>query len=366
MEELHLLNATRQSEFGTLPDGTAIERYMLTNARGMSVAVITYGGTLQAVEVPDRAGRLANVALGFSDLAGYTSEAYRRANPYMGGLIGRYANRIAGARFTLDGETFELSANDSPNSLHGGERGFDRRVWAAEETHDEHGAGVRLAYTSPAGEEGFPGRLSVNVTYTLDDGRNRLRIDYAATTDAPTIVNLTTHAHWNLGGEGSGTVEDHELQLHAARYTPVDANLIPTGALEPVAGTPMDFRSPQRIGERLRSPFEQLRLGQGYDHNWVLDSQDESAVAAVLRDPASGRQMTVSTSEPGIQLYTDNFLDATLHGTSGRQYRQGDGIALEPQHFPDSPNQPGFPSTVLRPGETYRSTTAFEFSTFRR
>lgn len=363
-----MLTASRRSDFGTLADGTAIDRCTLTNANGMSVAVLTYGATLQSVEVPDRAGRLANVTLGFADIAGYTSDAYERSNPYMGGLIGRYGNRIANARFTLDGQTFQLSANDPPNSLHGGERGFDRRVWIAEEVRTDRGVGVRLAYTSPAGEEGFPGRLSATVVYMLDHDRNRLRMECTATTDEPTVVNLTTHAHWNLGGEGSGTIEDHELRLHADRFTPVDSNLIPTGAIEPVAGTPMDFRSFHAIGERLRSSFEQLRLGRGYDHNWVLDRQGthpgEPAVAAVLRHPASGRQLTLATSEPGIQFFTDNFHDGTLYGASGRQYRQGDGLALEPQHYPDSPNQPHFPSTVLRPGQAYTSATTFEFSTF--
>jgi aldose 1-epimerase len=354
------------SSFGALADGTPIERFTLRSGRGVSVSVLTLGGIVQSLEVPDRAGRPANVALGFADLAGYTSEAYLADNPYFGAIAGRYANRIAGGRFTLDGREHRLAANDGPNSLHGGERGFDRRVWTGEVVQRPGAAGVALAYVSPAGEEGYPGRLAVEVRYTLDD-RDRLRIDYEATTDAPTVVNLTNHTYWNLAGEGSGTVEDHRLQLVASRFTPVDAAAIPTGAIEPVAGTPLDFRRPQAIGARLREGHPQLAAAQGYDHNWVLDGEggdDGLAVAARLRDPASGRALEISTTEPGIQFYSGNFLDGTLYGTSGRAYRQGDGLALETQHFPDSPNQPAFPSTVLRPGEVLRSSSVYAFSTF--
>ncbi|WP_337060412.1 aldose epimerase family protein [Kineococcus sp. G2] len=343
--------------WGNLPDGTPVERYTLTGG-DVTVRILTYGGIVQSLEFPDREGRTANVVLGFDDLEGYL--AGNNPGPYFGALIGRYGNRIAGGRFTLDGAEHQLPLNDGPNSLHGGDDSFDKRVWDAEALPGHHTAGLRLTLVSPDGDQGYPGTLTTEVTYTLDRF-SQLTIDYRATTDAPTVVNLTNHSYWNLAGEGTGTIYDHELTIHADAYTPVDATLIPTGEIAPVAGTPMDFRDPTAVGARIREPFQQILFGRGYDHNWVLDreSTDELEEAAVLHDPASGRTLTVSTTEPGLQFYSGNFLDGTLVGTSGKVYRQGDGLALETQHFPDSPNQPGFPSTVLRPGEEYRSTTVF-------
>ena len=330
-----------------------VDRYTLAGDGGLTVRVLTYGGILQSIEVPDRAGRPANVALGFGDLQSYLDNP----GPYFGAIIGRFGNRIAGGRFALDGVTRHVPVNDGPNSLHGGTTGFDRRIWAAEPVPD----GLRLTHVSPDGDQGFPGELTVTVGYTLTAGTG-LRIDYTATTTAPTVVNLTNHSYFNLGGEGSGPVSGHLLRLDADHYTPVDATLIPTGEIAPVDGTPMDFRTPTAIGARIRDDFGQLRHGRGYDHNWVLrDARGELRVAAEVTDPAGGRTLTVRTTEPGVQFYSGNFLDGTVTGTSGRAYRQGDGLALETQHFPDSPNHPHFPSTVLRPGETFRSTTVLDF-----
>ena len=346
--------------FGEI-EGRLIDRFTLANRHGLRVEVITYGGIIRAIWAPDRDGQLANVTLGFADLAGYLDHN----DPYFGCIAGRYANRIARGVFALDGQTYQLPKNDGQNHLHGGVRGFDKRVWDAEEIREEGTAGVRLTRISPDGEEGYPGTLTAAVSYMLDDD-NRLRIDYRAESDRPTIVNLTNHTYWNLGGEGTGNIEDHVLQLAASRYTPVDASLTPTGELASVTDTPFDFTTPTAIGARIRESHPQLLIGRGYDHNVVLDRKPgDSALieAATLRDAGSGRALTVWTTEPGIQVYSGGYLDGTLIGASGRTYRQGDGVALETQHFPDSPNQPRFPSTVLRPGEVYTSTTVFAFAT---
>jgi aldose 1-epimerase len=362
-----------KSSFGQL-DGTAVDRYTLSN-RSMKVSIITYGGIIQELWAPDRRGRMANVTLGFPDLAGYTTPRGDppTANPaYFGAIIGRYGNRIGGAAFPLGGTTYTLDANNNGNTLHGGFKGFDKFVWDAEPFMRNDAVGLKLTRTSAAGEgcitpatcTGFPGTLEVEVDYTLDK-RNNLGIDYTATTDKSTVVNLTNHAYWNLAGEGTGTIYDHRLTLKASGFTPVDDTLIPTGAIDPVAGTPFDFTTPHAIGERIRDNNEQLVFGRGYDHNWVLDRSagDKSLIeAADLRDPSSGRELTISTTEPGIQFYSGNFLDGTLYGTSGHAYRQGDGLALETQHYPDSPNKPQFPSTRLDPGQTYDTTTVYSFS----
>jgi aldose 1-epimerase len=348
-----------RAPYGRMPDGTAVEVFTLTNASGMEVRAITYGAFIVSLRVPDRSGTLDDVVLGFDSLEGYLG-----SGAHMGSVVGRYGNRIGGARFTLDGKTYTLAANDGANHLHGGTKGFDRYVWKGEEVKKGADVSVRLTLVSPDGDEGYPGRLETTVTYTLTP-KNELVVDYAATTDKPTLVNLTQHSYFNLAGQQNGDVLDHELQIHADRYTPVGAGLIPTGAIASLDGSPLDFRKPTRIGARIDQDDPQVALGKGYDHNYVVNRRGPGLVdAARAYDPKSGRVMDVRTTEPGIQLYTGNWL-GDEKGKGGRTYPRRSGFCLETQHYPDSPNRPEFPSTVVRPGTPYRSQTVFAFSVRR-
>lgn len=333
--------------------GKRIEVFTLTNAAGVEVSAMTYGAIILSWKTPDRAGRLTDIVLGFEDPARYL----KGDSPYFGAIVGRYGNRIGGARFVLDGKTYALAANDGPNHLHGGKRGFDKVIWDGEPVKDSRGVSVAFTRTSPDGEEGYPGALSVRVTYTLTP-KNELIVDYLATTDKPTVVNLTQHSYFNLAGDGD--ILSHELRINADRYTPVDKTLIPTGELAPVEGLPFDFRKPTRIGARIGSEHPQMQFGRGYDHNWVLARSGAGlSLAAELYEPTSGRTVQVSTTEPGLQFYSGNFLDGTLTGKGGKVYKHRNGLCLETQRFPDSPNKPNFPTTVLRPGEKYRTQTVF-------
>jgi aldose 1-epimerase len=346
--------------FGVLPSGDSVQVYTLTNASGLELRAITYGGIVVSLRTPGRDGALGDIVLGYDSLAGYLA-----SSPYFGALVGRYANRIAKGRFTLDGTTYRLATNNGPNALHGGLRGFDKVLWRAEPRQDSSGVGVVFRYTSRDGEEGYPGTLTVEVTYTLTD-RNDFAIDYVATTDKATPVNLTQHSYFNLGGDGSGDVLGHVVAIDADRFTPVDTTLIPTGELRPVAATPFDFRQGVAIGSRINGSDPQLKMAGGYDHNFALNRSGPGLVhAARVVEPKSGRTLDVATTEPGIQLYTGNFLDGTLTGKGGHVYRHRNGFCLETQHFPDSPNQPAFPSTILRPGGVYRSRTVYTFGVER-
>jgi aldose 1-epimerase len=346
-----------RASFGTLPNGTAVDLYTLTNASGMEVSVSNYGGIITSIKTPDRDGKVGDITLGYDSLQGYL-----QGTAYFGAIVGRYANRIGKAQFKLGGHTYKLPANNGPNTLHGGVIGFDKAVWQAEPFEKSGEVGIVFTHTSTDGDQGFPGSLSVRVTYTLTD-RNELAFDYFATTDKPTVVNLTQHTYFNLAGEGSGDVLAHELTLSADRYTPVDSTLIPLGKLTSVEGTPLDFRTKTALGARIDANDRQIKLGNGYDHNYVVNRQgDELALAARVEEPKTGRVMEVRTTEPGVQLYTGNFLDGTV-GKSGHAYARRNGFCLETQHFPDSPNKPSFPSTTLRPGEEYRSRTVYAFTT---
>ena len=354
---MQTLSVTR-APFGELPDGRAVELFTLANAHGIEVRAMTYGAIITSIRTPDRRGRVEDVVLGFDSLPGYLG-----GSPYFGAVVGRYANRIAGGRFTLEGVTYQLARNNGPNSLHGGNRGFDKVLWSGEPFHSDTGVGVRFRYDSPDGEEGYPGKLSVQVTYTLT-ARDELIVDYDATTDKATPVNLSQHTYWNLHGEGRGDILDHVLTLDATTFTPVDSTLIPTGEIASVAGTPFDFRKSTAIGARIDQPHQQLQFGKGYDHNWVIAPAGKAAVRHVARlaDPVSGRVLDISTTEPGVQFYSGNFLDGTIRGKGGRSYGYRTGLCLETQHFPDSPNHATFPSTVLRLGQRYHSRTVFAFS----
>ena len=350
-----------RSQFGTLGDGTAIDAVTLTNDHGVSARIIAYGATLQSLTAPDRDGKSADVLLGYDDLASYVNKPN-----YFAVTVGRYANRIAGGRFSLDGKTYQLPLNDGTNSLHGGTQGFDKQVWRITDVRQGPVASVTLALTSPDGDQGFPGTLEAKVTYTLDE-KNQLTIDFDATTDKPTIVNMTNHGIFNLAGEGAATgILDHKLTIPAAHFTPVDETLIPTGELKAVDGTVFDFRKGRIIGEGIRDGTDpQIVIGHGYDHNFALDAglTKEPKLAARLEDPKSGRVLEVLSTEPGVQVYTGNFLDATLVGKHGHLYRQGDGIAMEPQKFPDAPNQPEFVSARVDPGKPYHHRMIFRLST---
>lgn len=349
--------SVKKQKYGTTPDKQQVDLYTLSNSQGIEVQVINFGGIITSIHVPDRNGKMADIALGFDNLDGYLEN-----KPYFGAIIGRYANRIANGKFTLNGKEYTLAKNNGPNSLHGGIKGFNKVVWDAEPLRDGRGAGVRLSYLSKDGEEGYPGNLKVKVTYTLTD-KNELKIDYEATTDKATPINLTNHSYFNLAGEGNGDVLAQELQLNADSFTPVNQNLIPTGEIKPVKGTPLDFTQTTALGARINDPYEQLVIAHGYDHNFVVNRKnDELQFAARVRDPKSGRVLEAYTTQPGIQLYTGNFLDGTVVGKHGHPYKQREAFCLETQHYPDSPNHPDFPSTILRPGQTFHSQTVYKFS----
>jgi aldose 1-epimerase len=345
----------QQKSFGSR-DGRPVNLYTLTNANGVEVDTMNYGGIILSIRVPDRKGQFADIVLGHEDLDGYIPNP-----PYIGAVVGRYANRIANGTFTLDGKTYTLPKNDGPNTLHGGtDKTFNKVLWDGEALKGK--TGVMYTYLSKDGDDGFPGNLKLRVTYTLTN-ENELVIDYEATTDKTTVVNLSQHSYFNLAGEGTSDILNHEIMINAERFTPVDKNLIPTGELRPVKGTPFDFTKSTKIGSRIDDNYDQLVLGHGYDHNWVLNHKGDGLVlAARVYESTSGRVMEVSTTQPGVQFYTGNFLDGTVTGKQGHVYKRRYGLCLETQHFPDSPNHPDFPSTVLKPGETFKSKTVFKFS----
>jgi aldose 1-epimerase len=343
------------ADFGKTPDGQAVELYTLRNSKGMEATIMNYGGIVTSLKTPDKHGKFADVVLGYDHLDGYL-----KSTPYFGALIGRYGNRIANGKFSLDGVEYKLAVNNGKNSLHGGVKGFDKVVWTARPLPTAHGPALILTYVSHDGDEGYPGDLLVTAIYTLTED-NALRLDFTATTDRKTVCNLTQHPYFNL--RGSGNVLDCVAYINADKFTPVDAGLIPTGILYPVAGTPFDFRKPTAIGARINADDEQIKLGGGYDHNWVLNKQgDELSLAARVHEPTTGRTLEVWTTSPGMQFYSGNFLDGTITGKGGWTYQFRDGFCLEPQHYPDSPNHPEFPTTELKPDETYKNTIIYKFS----
>jgi aldose 1-epimerase len=345
-----------QAPFGNTPDGTPVAIYTLRNSKGMEARIMTYGGIVQSLKVPDKNGKLGDVVLGYDDLDGYL-----KATPYFGALVGRYGNRIGGAKFTLEGKTYTLATNNGPNSLHGGIKGFDKVVWKATSLMTADGPALQLTYFSKDGEEGFPGNLKVTAVYTLTDD-NELRLDFTATTDQPTVCNLTHHSYFNLAGQGNGDILGHIVYINADNTTPVDSNLITTGKIKPVDGTPFDFRKPTAIGARINDPDTVLQYGPGYDHNWVINKpMGKLGLQARVYEPATGRVMDVFSTEPGLQFYTGNSLDGSITGKDGKVYQRRTAFCMEPQHYPDSPNKPMFPTTELKPGETYQNTIIYRF-----
>jgi aldose 1-epimerase len=343
--------------FGETKDGTPVEIYTLTNASGIEATIMTYGGTVVSLKVPDKDGKLGDIVLGFN-----TVGEYEEKSPYFGCTVGRYGNRIGKGKFTLDGKEYTLATNNDANHLHGGVKGFDKVVWAAKPFSKDGNVGLVLKYTSKDMEEGYPGNLDVTVTYTLTNA-DELKVDYLATTDKATVCNLTNHSYFNLAGEGSGDIFKHELMLNADKFTPVDKGLITTGEMPAVKGTPMDFTTAKAIGKDINADDEQIKFGLGFDHNWVLNKKgDEMSLAATVYEPTTGRVMEITTTEPGIQFYSGNFLDGTLTGKAGKIYEHRNGFCLETQHYPDSPNRPEFPTTTLKPGETYKTSTVHKFS----
>jgi aldose 1-epimerase len=353
----HAQATVTKESFGKTAGGENVDLYTLRNMHGVEAKITNYGGILVSLKVPDRSGKFDDVVLGFNDL-----DSYLKGHPYFGALIGRYGNRIAKGRFTLNGVEYKLAVNNGENHLHGGIKGFDKVVWTGKETKTNAGPAVILSYLSKDGEEGYPGNLNVRVVYTLTN-KDELKIEYSATTDKDTVTNLTHHSYFNLAGEGNVDILNHQVLINGNRFVPTDAGSIPTGELRNVAGTPFDFRKLTAIGARINQDEEQLKFGNGYDHTWVINGRPGAMrLAAQAYEPTSGRRMQVWTTEPGVQFYTGNFLDGTLTGMSGKIYQRRYGFCFETQHYPDSPNQPSFPTTTLKKGATYRSTTIYKFT----
>src|SRR5580692_1369413 len=347
-----------KSDFGKTPDGQSVELYTLRNSKGAEADIMTYGGAVQKLIMPDKDGKMADIVLGFDSLDGYTGTNC----PYFGALIGRYGNRVGGGTFSLEGQTYTLPKNNNGNSLHGGLKGFDKVVWTARPSVGAHGPQLAMAYLSQDGEEGFPGNLEVTAIHTLTED-NELKLEYAARTDKPTVVNLTHHSYFNLAGQGNGDILNHLVYINSDKTTPVDSGLIPTGAFADVTGTPFDFRTPTAIGARINDPNQQLQYGPGYDHNWVINKPlGQFGLMARVREPNSGRVLEVWSDEPGLQFYAGNFLDGSITGKDGKVYQRHYAFCMEPQHFPDSPNKPNFPSTELKPGQVYRNIIVYKFS----